>query len=84
MNLLFFLTLEGVSMIIVLICCKNMKIIFSKSVSDFLLVQIVSYCIEKNFFLRNTFYGNIRLFAAIHKVAERLKFGSSNDCWVLL
>ena len=45
MNLLLFLILESVSMIIVLICCKNMTIIFSKSVSDFLFVQIVSYCI---------------------------------------
>ena len=45
-NLLLLLILESVSMI-VLICCKNMTIIFSKSVSDFLFVQIVSYCIGK-------------------------------------
>ena len=32
MNLLLFLILESVNMIIVLICCKNMTIIFSKSV----------------------------------------------------
>ena len=32
MNLLLVLILESVSMIIVLICCKNMTIIFSKSV----------------------------------------------------
>ena len=32
MNLLLFLILESVRMIIVLICCKNMTIIFSKSV----------------------------------------------------
>ena len=47
MNLLLFLILESVSMIIVLICCKNMTIIFSKSVSNSLCVQIVSYCIGK-------------------------------------
>ena len=46
-NELLFLILESVSMIIVLICCKNMTIIFSKSVSDFLFVQIVSYCTGK-------------------------------------
>ena len=44
---LFFLVLESVGMIIVLICCQNMTIIFSKSVSNFLFVQIVSYCIGK-------------------------------------
>ena len=42
MNLLSFLILESVSMVIVFICCKNMTIIFSKSVSGFLFVQIVS------------------------------------------
>ena len=47
MNLLLFLILESVNMIIVLICCKNMTIIFSKSVSNSLCVQIVSYCIGK-------------------------------------
>ena len=47
MNLLLFLILESVNMIIVLICCKNMTIIFSKSVSNSLFVQIVSYCIGK-------------------------------------
>ena len=47
MNLLSFLILESVSMIIVLICCKNMTIIFSKSVSHFLFDQIVSYCLGK-------------------------------------
>ena len=48
MNLLLFLIVEHASMIIVLICLKNMAIIFSKSISGFLFVQIVSYCIEKN------------------------------------
>ena len=47
MNLLLSLILESVSMIIILICCKYMTIIFSKSVSDLLFVQIVSYCIGK-------------------------------------
>ena len=47
MNLLLFLILESVNMIIVLICCKNMTIIFSKSVSNSLFVQIVSYCFGK-------------------------------------
>ena len=75
MNLLLFLILESVSMIIVLICCKNMTIIFSKSVSTFLFVQIVSYCIGKNI-SRNTLYGNVRLFATIHKVEEWSKNGS--------
>ena len=50
MNVLLFLILESVSMIIVLICCKNMTIIFSKSVSDFLFVQVVSYCTAKKTF----------------------------------
>ena len=47
MNLLLFFILESVTMIFVLICCKNMTIIFSKSVSNSLFVQIVSYCIGK-------------------------------------
>ena len=47
MNLQLFLILESVNMIIVLICCKNMTIIFSKSVSNSLFVLIVSYCIGK-------------------------------------
>ena len=47
MNLLLFIILESVNMIFVLICCKNMTIIFSKSVSSSLFVQIVSYCIGK-------------------------------------
>ena len=46
-NLVLFLILESVNMIIVLICCKNMTIIFSKSVSNSLFVQIVSYCFGK-------------------------------------
>ena len=46
-NLLLFFILESVNMIFVLICCKNMTIIFSKSVSNSLFVQIVSYCIGK-------------------------------------
>ena len=46
-NLLLFLFLESASVIIVLIRCKNMTIISSKSVSDFLFVQVVSYCIGK-------------------------------------
>ena len=46
MNLLLFLILESMNMI-VLICCKNMTIIFSKSVTNSLFVQIVSYCIGK-------------------------------------
>ena len=47
MNLLLFLILESLSMIIVLICCKTMTIIFSKKVSNFIFVQIVSYCIRE-------------------------------------
>ena len=47
MNLLLFLFLESVNMIFVLICCKNMTIVFWKSVSNSLFVQIVSYCIGK-------------------------------------
>ena len=46
-NLLLLFILESVNMIFVLICCKNMTIIFSKSVSNSLFVQIVSYCIGK-------------------------------------
>ena len=46
-NLLLFFILESVNMIFVLICCKNMTIIFSKSVSNSLFVQIVLYCIGK-------------------------------------
>ena len=53
MNLLLFLILERVNMIIVLICCKNMTIIFSKSVSNSLYVQIVSYCIGKKHLKKN-------------------------------
>ena len=49
-NELLFLILESVSMIIVLICWKNMAIMSSKSFSDFLFVQIVSYCIGKKHF----------------------------------
>ena len=52
-----------------------MKIIFSKSVSDFLFVQIVSYLLKKNI-SRNTLFGNVRLFVAIHKVEEWSKIGS--------
>ena len=55
MNLLLFLILESVSTIVVLICCKNMAIIFSKSVSNFLFVQIVSYCIV--LYWKKTFQG---------------------------
>ena len=47
MNLQLFLILESVNMIIVLICCKNMTIIFSKSVSNSVFVLIVSFCIGK-------------------------------------
>ena len=46
-NLLLFLILASVNMIIVLICCKDMTVIFSKSVSNSLFVQIVSYCFGK-------------------------------------
>ena len=74
-KLLLFLILETVSVIIVLIGCKNMTIIFSKSVGDFSLVQIVSYCIGKNI-LRDALSGNVRLFVAIHKVEEWSKIGS--------
>ena len=56
MNLLLFLILERVNLIIVLICCKNMTIIFSKIISNSFYVQIVSYCIGKKhlkkYFLR--------------------------------
>ena len=48
MNLLLFLISESVSMIIVLICCKSMTIIFSKS--HFLFVQIVSILYWKKTF----------------------------------
>ena len=55
MNLLLFLILESMSMIIALICCKYITI-FSESVSDFLFVQIVPYCIGrkhlKKYFIR--------------------------------
>ena len=80
MNLLLFLILESMSMIIALICCKYMTM-FSESVSDFLFVQIVPYCIEENI-SRNTLYGNVRLFVAIHKVEEWSKIGSICDCCV--
>ena len=79
MNFLLFLILESVSMIIVLICCKNIAIIFSKSVSNFSFVQIVSYCLGKNI-SRNPLYGNVRLFITIHKVREWSKIGSWCDC----
>ena len=46
MNLLLFLVLKSVNMINVSICCKNMTI-FSKSVSNSLFVQIISYYIGK-------------------------------------
>ena len=49
-ELTLFLILESVSMIIILRCCKNKITIFSKSVSNFLFVQIVSYCFGKKHF----------------------------------
>ena len=75
MNLLLFIILESVNMIFVLICCKNMTIVFWKSVSNSLFVQIVSYCIGKKH-LNNTLHGNVRLFVAIRKVEEWSKIGS--------
>ena len=63
-------------MIIVLICSKNMTIIFSKSARDFLLVQIISHCIGKKHL---TLYGNVRLFVAIlgSKSGRKLVLGAT-------
>ena len=51
MNLLLFFILESVSMIIVLICYKNMTV-FSKRVSNFLFVQEILYMVMLDYFLR--------------------------------
>ena len=51
MNLLLFFILESVSMIIVLICYKNMTV-FSKSVSSFLFVQEILYMVMLDYLLR--------------------------------
>ena len=83
MNLPLFLILKSVNMIFVLICCKNMTIMFSRSVSNSLFVQIVYTALEKNISI-NTLYDNGRLFVVIHKVEEWSKIVSWCNCCVFL
>ena len=71
-----------VNMIIVLICWKNMTI-FSRMLAVFYFFKKFHTELEK-IILRNTLYGNVRLFAAIHKIEEWSQIGSWHDLCILM
>ena len=82
MNLLLFFILESVSMLIVLICCKNMAIIFSKSVGDFFFCSNSFILHWKKIFQEILYTTTLDYFFAIHKVEEGSEIGSWRDCCV--
>ena len=80
MNLLLFLILESVSMF-VLICCKNMAIIFSKSVGDFFIYSN-SFILHWKKTFQEILYTTTLIIFLPYIRSKSGNYGSWRDCCV--